>query len=149
MKILPCRWSIRWEKRFVTAILRPSSADGRSVGSSSGIGVDCAFPAAGGGDDGVEAAASDGVDGGGGGLGESAKCRACVRILHCIQVDGRSGARLLDIRRDCLAVEDAIESRRKSLGTNRASGCMAGVPFLSSRSGGLVDWRAIKECEWC
>jgi len=116
----------------VTAIRRPSSAEGRSVGSSSGGAV---LGALGGIEDVSEDGAGEVVDvgidceEGGGGLGESAKCRAWNRILHCRQVDGRSEGRL-DIRSDCLGVKDAIESK-KSLGTNRASGCMAGVPSSS------------------
>lgn len=126
----------------MTANLRPCSAEGRSVGSSSGSGVECASSGAGeveGGDEVEEVGvALDGSEEGSG-LGESAKCRACVRTLHCrqVDVDGRSEGRRLGIRRDCLAVflDEAIESK-KILGTNRASGCMAGVPSLESWSGG-------------
>jgi len=38
IKMLPCRWSMREEKRLVTASRRPSSAEGSWEVSSSGIG---------------------------------------------------------------------------------------------------------------
>lgn len=62
---------------------------------------------------------------GGGGLGVSARCRAWMRILHCRQVDALGNGRL-ETRRDRVAEEEAIESK-KSLGTNRASGCMTAL----------------------
>jgi hypothetical protein len=46
-----------------------------------------------------------------------------MRILHDRQV----GAGRCGIRKDRVAGEEAIESK-KSLGTNRASGCMATLP---------------------
>lgn len=48
-----------------------------------------------------------------------------MRILHCKQVDALPVGRL-GIRSEREAGEEAIESK-KSLGTNRASGCMAGL----------------------
>jgi len=95
----------------VRGFRRPSSAEGRSEETSSGR------------------ADSRGVSGfegpGGGGLGDSAYCRAWMRILHCRQVDGRKEG-WLDNRIAREAVEDEKESRN-SLGTSRASGCMAAL----------------------
>lgn len=115
--MLPCRWSMREEKRLVTAIRRPSSAEGRSGESSSGMRGSGAFCEL---EDGVSAGW---VEGRGGGLGESAKCRVWMRTLRCRQIDVLAEGRL-GIRREREAGEEAIESN-KSLGTNRASGCMA------------------------
>lgn len=58
-------------------------------------------------------------------MGESAKCRVWMRILHPRQVDALAERRL-GIRRDRETGDEAIESK-KSLGTNRASGCMAAL----------------------
>jgi hypothetical protein len=110
------------EKRLVTAIRRPSSAEGRSGESSSRIRVSGVFCEL---EDGVSVGWVEGVFKGGGGLGESAKCRVWVRTLHCRQIDALAEGRL-GIRRDREAGEQAIESK-KSLGTNRASGCMAAL----------------------
>jgi len=48
-----------------------------------------------------------------------------MRILHCRQIDGRKEGRL-DIRIAREAVEEERESK-KSLGVNRARGCMAAL----------------------
>ena len=109
--MLPCMWSMRWEKRFVSWFRRPSSAEGRSEVTSSGRA------------DSRGVSGFEGLDGGG--LGESAYCRVWMRILHCRQVDGRKEGRL-DIRIAREAVEDGKESK-KSLGTIRASGCVAAL----------------------
>lgn len=89
---------------------RPSLAEGRSEGISSGKA-----------DSGEGISVFGGF--GGGGLGESTYCRVWMRILHCIQVEARKEERL-EIRIACEAEEDGKESK-KSLGTIRASGCMA------------------------
>jgi hypothetical protein len=93
----------------VRGFRRPSSAEGRSEETSSGR------------------ADSRGVSGfeGGGGLGESAYCRVWMRIVHCKQVEGREEGRL-DIRIAREAIEDGKEPK-KSLGTIRASGCIAAL----------------------
>jgi hypothetical protein len=75
MKILPWRWSIRWEKRFVMARRRPSSAEGRLAGGSSGIWSEGTSGSGEG-----DALSDNGweetfEEGGGGGFGESAKSR--------------------------------------------------------------------------
>ena len=120
--MLPCKWSMMEEKRLVTASRRPSSADGRgrSCDTSSGIDDSCSFGEF---EDEVSAVREGGLFEGGGGLGESAKCRVWMQILHDRQVEALAKGRL-GTRRDRVAEKEAIESK-KSLGTNRASGCMA------------------------
>ena len=132
MKMLPCRLSIRDEKRLVRASRRLSCEEGRLlVGTSSvwlwedGSAVGGISVVGGG------LGASDDFEGSDGGLEESAKSRVWVRILHCRQVEVRNDGRL-DTRRVRGAGDDTIESK-KSLGTNRASGCMA---LLRWRLGG-------------
>ena len=110
--MLPCRWSIRWEKRFVSALRRPSSSEGRfSTGLASSSGIE----------GGVSLVGGD--FGGSEGLESSANRRTWERILHCIQVEVR-----MDVRLGILIVFEAgeytIESKT-SLGASRASGCMA------------------------
>ena len=73
--MLPWRWSIRWEKRLVMARRRPSSAEGRFAGGSSGIWSEGTSGSGEGyalSDNGWEETFEGG---GGGGFGESAKSR--------------------------------------------------------------------------
>lgn len=115
MKMLPCRWSMRCEKRFVSTLRRPSSCEGSSSlrgPSSSGI------------EEGNSLVG--GIVGGLEGFVSSANRRIWERILHCRQVEVRMEGRLgiCNVRK----VGEYIIESKKSLGANRASGCMA-VPL--------------------
>lgn len=132
--MLPCKWSMRCEKRFVTAKRRPSCAEGRlRVGSSAGVAnggeevasfLDASLDSA---EEGFEEE---------GGLGVSANRRTWLRILHCkqMELDGANGS-ALEIRVGLWPAE-AIESK-KSLGTILARGLMAGL-FVGESSGWMA-----------
>ena len=133
--MLPCRLSIRWEKRFVIWLRRPSDAEGSSSTTSSGS-VELR------GSSEASAGLGGSVDlGGVGCLQSSAYRRIWERILHCTQVDARIEGRLgIPSNREA-GEEEAIESKT-SLGANRAKGCMAGLYLLTSgRSSGVEAFR--------
>lgn len=116
---------------------RPSSAEGSEEESSSDTPLEYDSSCFGGGTsfDGDGGAVLEG--GGGGGLGESAlKSRRCVRILHCRQMEGRNEGR--STIRIALFADVLANVSNKSLGANRAMGCMAAL--LRNVVVGLSCW---------